>query len=121
MQPCGNRHSFEDGEVIVFGAGRLLGGDSWSYYTGHYQVNDNALAFRVFTPLLCAVSGHSMFGVRLRTFYFDGRGYIAEDLNFFDAPLTVKGVPDVRLLALLTFKQPLEARMANREHRIPWP
>lgn len=28
VQPGGNRHPHEDGGVIVFGAGRVLGGDS---------------------------------------------------------------------------------------------
>ena len=121
VQHSGTRHPHEDGGVIVFGAGRVLGGDSWSYYTGHYQVNDHALAFRVYTMLRRAVSGHSMFGVRLKTFYFDGKAYVAEDLNSFGATLTINGVPDVRLLALLTFEQPLEARRADREHKIPWP
>jgi hypothetical protein len=99
----------ELGGVVIFETGRILGGDSWSYYTGEYQVEGNLLAFRLNTRVHSAEGGHSVFGGPVRQLSFAGKAFVDEEQAAFGATMVVDHVPDLRLLARLTKIQAIKS------------
>lgn len=119
VPPCGLRLPEESGGFIVFHGGRVLGGDSWVYYTGNYRIHGERLDFHLTSRVHRAGGGRSILGGPPRNLFFDGEAFLVGELKEFGATLTVNGIPDLALVARLSFEHALEIQDTRADYEIP--
>jgi hypothetical protein len=92
------------GGVIVVESSRVFGGDSWQWYTGKYErdQNSNVLKCQITTGVHHTAGGQSIFGGPLQAMRMAGTLQVASDQQTMQARLTVEGHPEMVLQATLT-------------------
>jgi hypothetical protein len=92
----------ESGGVAVFRRGQILGGDTWSYYSGTYEQVDQNVNFRVDVQIHYTEGGESILGGPLVPYTFVGKAKLAEDGKRMNATAHVEGLGSAVVIAILT-------------------
>jgi hypothetical protein len=89
------------GGIVVLETERIFGGDTWTYFTGRYEVKGDSIKIDVQTGVHFTAGGQSIFGGPLTPYRFAGQGRINSDQSQIYVELTVAGSPNKTLAAVL--------------------
>lgn len=99
---AGDKVQNESGGVATLGGGRIFGGDTWSYYSGSYQLTEHQLSLTINVSIHFTVGGQSILGGPLVPHTLAGRGHVKEDGRRIDALVHVAGDDTQAIAAILT-------------------
>ncbi len=92
----------ESAAVVIFSDGRLLGGDTWSYFVGTYgQADDGSFNLKVHVRTHFTQNGESIFGGPLVPYTLNGRADFDIQSNKLSAVLEVEGLEGARMVAIM--------------------
>lgn len=92
----------ESAAVVIFSNGRLLGGDTWSYFVGTYHhSSEGAVDLKVHVKTHFTQHGESVFGGPLVPYTLVGRANVAEEPDKVSAVLRVEGLEGARMVAIM--------------------
>jgi hypothetical protein len=99
---AGEKVQRESGGVVTFYAGRLLGGDTWTYYSGVYDIRDSQLTLRVDVGIHFSEGGESILGGPLAPYTLVGNAELKEDERRMTAAVHVEGNENAAIVAILS-------------------
>lgn len=92
----------ESGGVVTFHSGKIVGGDTWTVYSGTYQLTGRQVALRVEVSIHFTQGGESILGGPLVPHAFVGLGELGEDARRIEVSAHVEGHENAKVVAILT-------------------
>lgn len=92
----------ESGGVVTLNAGRILGGDTWAYFHGDYELDGKQMKLRVDVAVHYTEGGESIFGGALAPYKLLGAAEVNDDATQINASLHIEGLESAMLIAILT-------------------
>lgn len=99
---AGERVQRESGGVVTFRNGRIVGGDTWTYYVGTYELAGSHMSLRVDVAIHFTEGGESLLGGPLVPYTFVGTAEASEDGRHMHASVHVEGNESAVIIAVLT-------------------
>ena len=99
---AGERVQRESGGVVTLQGGRLVGGDTWSYYSGAYHISDRQLTLRIEVSVHFFEGGESILGGPLVPYMLVGNAELSEDERRMTAAVHVDGHENAAIVAILS-------------------
>ena len=92
------------GGVMVVDSGKIVGGDTWQWYSGTYDrdTKTGQITCRIRTGTHFEDGGESIFGGPLVPLKLVGNIELSADVRNLYAKLTIEGDPHMRIDAILT-------------------
>jgi len=98
---AGEQVQNESGGVATLVGGRILGGDTWSYYTGHYDIKGRELTLHIDVAIHYTENGESILGGPLVPFTVEGTAKVNDTETRIEARVGVKEVESAVIVAIL--------------------
>lgn len=99
---AGQKIQRESGGVVTLRAGRVLGGDTWTYYSGTYHLDVRRLILSLDVATHFKEGGESILGGPLVPYTLVGFADVSEDGRQANASLHVEGNDNATIVAILT-------------------
>lgn len=99
---AGERVQRESGGVVTFHAGQVVGGDTWAYYSGTYQLSGRHMTLRVNVSIHFTEGGESILGGPLVPYTLVGVAELSDDGRQLHASVHVEGNENAVIVAILT-------------------
>jgi hypothetical protein len=99
---AGDKVQRESGGVVTFRAGQIVGGDTWAYYSGSYELSGRRMTLRVDVAIHYTEGGESVLGGPLVPYTLMGFADLSEDGRQLEASLHIEGNENAVLIALLS-------------------
>jgi hypothetical protein len=92
----------ESAGVVMLDNGRLIGGDTWSYFLGTYQHgHEGKVELLVHVRTHFAQHGESIFGGPLAPYTLKGQASVGADADTVSAVFQVEGLEGARMVAIM--------------------
>jgi len=99
---AGEKMQRESGGVVTLHAGLVVGGDTWAYYSGTYQLADRLIALRLSVSIHFTAGGESILGGPLVPYTLVGTAQLSADGRQLNASVHVEGNEGAVIVAILT-------------------
>jgi hypothetical protein len=99
---AGEKVQRESGGVATFRNGQVVGGDTWTYYSGTYQLHGRQLELRINVAIHFTEGGESILGGPLVPYTLVGGAELSEDGRRLDASVHVEGNENATVVGILT-------------------
>lgn len=99
---AGEKVQRESGGVVTMRAGHVLGGDTWTYYTGSYSQTGQRIALRVNVAVHFTEGGESILGGPLVPYTLVGTAEVDAESKQLHASVHVEGNESAVIVAILT-------------------
>ena len=98
---AGDKVQRESGGVITLRGGQALGGDTWTYYSGTYQLDGSKIELRVNVAVHFTEGGESILGGPLVPYTLVGVAEVASGGRQLHAEVHVEGLEEAKIIAIL--------------------
>lgn len=99
---AGEKVQRESGGVVTLHAGQVVGGDTWTYYSGTYALNGRRMTLRVNVAIHFTEGGESILGGPLVPYTLVGIAEVSDDGRQLQASVHVEGNDSAVIIAILT-------------------
>jgi hypothetical protein len=110
---AGEKVQRESGGVVTLHNGQIVGGDTWSYYSGTYQLAGRRLTLRLDVSIHFTNGGESILGGPLVPYTLIGVGEVSQDIRRIDTNVHVEGNEAAVIVAILSKVVDFQSQPAN--------